>query len=94
MSVKIRVLKFIESVVHTRKSELAGIDIGLQLGHTHLLTYSACSLRLLQGYMNRLFTYRHNIHRDTLIYITHTLKTRCDSGIRTHLGKSKPKTTH
>jgi hypothetical protein len=33
--------------------------------------------------------YRHNIHRETLLSITHTLKTRCNAGIRTHLGKIK-----
>jgi hypothetical protein len=33
--------------------------------------------------------YRHHIHRDTLDSITHTLKTRCKSGIRTHLRKIK-----
>jgi hypothetical protein len=66
--------------------ELAGIDIGLQLGHTHILTDSACSLRLIQGYLNCPSAYRHNIHRDTLSSITHTLKTRCNAGIRTHLG--------
>ena len=76
---------------HTiNRAELAGIDIGLQLGHTHLLTDSACSLRLIQGYLNCPSAYRHNIHRDTLLSITHTLKTRCESGIRTHLlGKIK-----
>jgi ribonuclease HI len=72
---------------HTiNRAELAGTDIGL---HTHLLTDSACSLRLIQGYMNCTSTYRHNIHRDTLNSITLTLKTRCESGIRTHLGKIK-----
>jgi ribonuclease HI len=70
-------------------AELAGIDIGLQLGHTHLRTDSACSLRLIQGYSNCPSAYRHIIHRDTLLYITHTLKTRCDAGVRTHLGKIK-----
>ena len=75
---------------HTiNRAELAGIDIGLQLGRTHLLTDSACSLRLIQGYLNCPSAYRHNIHRDTLFSITHTLKTRCDAGIRTHLGKIK-----
>jgi ribonuclease HI len=65
---------------HTiNRAELAGIDIGLQLGHTHLLTNSACSLRLIQGYLNSPSAYRHNIHRDTLLSITHTLKTRCDA---------------
>jgi hypothetical protein len=39
--------------------------------------------------MNCPSAYGHNIHRHTLLSITHTLKTRCDSGIRTHLGKSK-----
>jgi hypothetical protein len=33
--------------------------------------------------------YRHHIHRDTLDSITYTLKTRCNSGISTHLGKIK-----
>jgi hypothetical protein len=33
--------------------------------------------------------YRHNIHRDTLLSTTHTLKLRCESSIRTHLGKIK-----
>jgi hypothetical protein len=71
-------------------AELAGIDIGPQLGHTHLLTDSACSLRLIQGYMNCSSAYRHIIHRDTLRSITHTLKIRCEpAGIRTHLVKVK-----
>jgi ribonuclease HI len=75
---------------HTiNRVELAGIDIALQLGHTHLLTDSACSLRLIQGYLNCPSAYIHNIHRDTLLSITHTLKTRCNAGIRTHLGKIK-----
>jgi hypothetical protein len=72
-----------------RPIQLAGIDIGLQLGHTRLLTDSACSLRLIQGYMICPSAYRHNVHRETLDSITHTLKTRCDSGIRTHIGKIK-----
>jgi hypothetical protein len=67
-------------------AELAGIDIGFQLGHTHLLVDSACSLRLIHGYPNCPSAYRHNLHRDTLTSITHTLQTRCESGIRTHLG--------
>jgi hypothetical protein len=46
-------------------------------------------LRLIHGYMNCPSAYRHNIHRDTLLSITNTLKTRCDSVIRTHLGKIK-----
>jgi ribonuclease HI len=76
---------------HTiNRAELAGIDIGLQIGHTHLLTdNNACSLRLIQGYINCPSTYRHNIHRDTLMSIAYTLKTRCESGIRTHLCKVK-----
>jgi ribonuclease HI len=75
---------------HTvNRAELASIDIGLQLGHTHLLTDSACSLRLIQGYLNCPSAYIHNIHRDTLLSITHTLKTRCDAGIRTQIGKIK-----
>jgi hypothetical protein len=64
-----------------------GIDIGLQLSHT--LKDSACSLRLIQGFMHCPSAYRHHIHRDTLNSITHTLKTRCKSGIRTYLGKIK-----
>jgi hypothetical protein len=33
---------------HTlNRAELSGIDIGLQLGHTQPLTFSACSLRLI-----------------------------------------------
>jgi hypothetical protein len=32
---------------------------------------------------------RHNIHRDTVELITQTLAARCNSGIRTHLGKVK-----
>jgi hypothetical protein len=29
---------------HTiNRAELAGIDIGMQLGHTHLLTYTMCA---------------------------------------------------
>jgi hypothetical protein len=39
--------------------------------------------------MNCPSPYRHNIHSGTLRSITHTLKTRCESGIRTHLGKIK-----
>jgi hypothetical protein len=39
--------------------------------------------------MNCPSAYRHNTHRDTLDSITRTLKTRCPSGIRTHLGKIK-----
>jgi ribonuclease HI len=75
---------------HTlNRAELAGIDIGLQLGRTHLLSESACSLRLIQGYLNCPSAYSHNIHRDTLLTITHTLQTRCDASIRTHLGKIK-----
>jgi hypothetical protein len=71
------------------RAEFAGIDIGLQLGHTHLLTDSAFSLGLIQGYMTYPSAYRHNIYRDTLDSITHTLKTRRESGIRTHLRKIK-----
>jgi ribonuclease HI len=75
---------------HTiNRAELTGIDIGLQLGHTHLLTDGACSLRLIQGYMNCPSAYRHNIHNDTLDSITYTLKTRCESCTRAHLGKIK-----
>jgi hypothetical protein len=66
-----------------------GIDIGLQLGHSNLLADSACSLRLIQGYLNSPSAYRHYIHRDTLLSTTHTIKTRGTSGIRTHLGKIK-----
>jgi hypothetical protein len=33
--------------------------------------------------------YRHNIHRETLLSVTQTLKARCNAGIRTHLGKIK-----
>jgi hypothetical protein len=78
---------------HTiNRAKLAGIDIGVQLGHTHLLTDSACSLRLIQSFTNYLSAYRHHIHRDILASITHTLKTRCMSGIRTHLGKIKAHT--
>jgi hypothetical protein len=37
---------------HTiNRAKLAGIDVGLQLCHTHLLMDSACLLRLIQGYM-------------------------------------------
>jgi hypothetical protein len=72
---------------HTiNRAELAGIYIGLQFGHTHLLTDIACSLRLIQGFMNCPSAHRHHIHSDTLESITHTLKTRCKLGIRTHLG--------
>jgi hypothetical protein len=71
------------------RAELAGINIALQLGHTHLLKDNACSLRLIQGYMNCPSAYRHNIQRDTLLSTTHALKIRCESGIRTHLGKIK-----
>jgi hypothetical protein len=39
--------------------------------------------------MNCPSAYRHHTHRDTLTSVTHTLKTRCTSGIRTHLGKIK-----
>jgi hypothetical protein len=71
----------------TIRAELACIDVDLQLGHTHLLTDSTCSLRLIAGFMPRLSAYRHHIHRETLKSITHTLRTRCTSGFRTHLGK-------
>jgi hypothetical protein len=76
---------------HTiNRAELAGIAIGLRLGHTHLLMDSACSLRIFtQGYMYCPTAYRHHIHRDTLDSMTHTLKTRCNFGIRTDLGKIK-----
>jgi ribonuclease HI len=75
---------------HTiNRAELAGIDIGLQIGHTLLLTYSACSLRLIQGHMNCPSAYRHDIHRDTLFSITHTLQARGESGIRTRICKIK-----
>jgi ribonuclease HI len=75
---------------HTiNRAELAGIDTGLQLGNTHLLTDSACSLRRIQGFMNCPSAYRHHIHRNTLNSNTHTLKTHCKSSIRTHLGKIK-----
>jgi hypothetical protein len=75
---------------HTiNRAKLAGIDIRLQLCHTHLFTGSACSLRLIQGFMNCPSADRHHIHRDTLASITNTLKTRCIRGIRTHLGKIK-----
>jgi hypothetical protein len=46
------------------RAELAGIDIGMQLGHTHLLTDSACSIRLVQGFMNCPSAYRHHTYRD------------------------------
>jgi hypothetical protein len=36
--------------------------------------------------MNCTSAYKHHIHRDTPNSITHTLKTRCMAGIRTHLG--------
>jgi hypothetical protein len=39
------------------RAKLAGIDIGLLLGHTHLLTDSACSLRLIKGFIRRLTAY-------------------------------------
>jgi hypothetical protein len=56
----------------------------------HQLPYVfACSLRLIHGYLSCPTTYRHNTHRDTLLSISHTLQTRCDAGIRTHLGKIK-----
>jgi hypothetical protein len=75
---------------HTiNRAQLAGIDIDLQLGHTLLLIDSACSLRLIQGFMNCPSAYRHHIHRDTLDSITHALKTHCYSDIRTHLCKIK-----
>jgi hypothetical protein len=59
------------------------------VGHTHLLPDSACSLRLIQGYLHCPSAYRHSIHCDTLSSITHTLNSRCTAGIRTHLGKIK-----
>jgi hypothetical protein len=62
---------------HTlNRAELGGIDVGPQLGHTHMLTDSACSLRLIQGFMRCPSTYRHRIHRKTLEWFTHTLHTR------------------
>jgi hypothetical protein len=63
------------------------IFIGLQLGHTHLLTDCGSSLYIIQGYLKCLSAYRHNIQRDTLLSITRTLKTYCNAGLRTHLGK-------
>jgi hypothetical protein len=69
--------------------ELAGIDVGLQFGHTHLLTDSACSLFLIKCSVRCPYAYQHHIHRETLEYITHNLYTRCTSGIRTHLGNIK-----
>jgi ribonuclease HI len=87
---RIKILVTSTPLSHTiNRAELASIDIGLQLGHTHLLTHSACSLRLIQGFLNCPSAYRHNIHRDTLLSTTHTLKTRRDAGIRTYLGKIK-----
>jgi hypothetical protein len=72
---------------HTiNRAELAGIDIGLQLNHTCLLTDNACSLRLIQGFMNCPSAFRHHIRRDALALITHTLKTCCTPCIRTRLG--------
>jgi hypothetical protein len=69
---------------HTiNRVELVGIDIGMQLGHTHLLTDNACSLRLIQSFMKCPPAYRHNIHRDTIESITHTLATLCDSSTHT-----------
>jgi hypothetical protein len=54
-----------------------------------MLTDNACSLRLIQGYINCLNNYRHRIHRETFESITNTIKSRCTSGLRTHLGKIK-----
>jgi hypothetical protein len=70
-------------------TELAGIDKGLQLGRTHLLTDSACSLRLIQGHMNYPNKYRHHIHHGIIESITNTVRSRLTFGIRTHLGKVK-----
>jgi hypothetical protein len=39
--------------------------------------------------MNCPSAYRYDIHRDTLGFTTHTLLTRCESGISTHIGKFK-----
>jgi ribonuclease HI len=87
---KIKILVTSTPPSHTiNRAEISGIDIGLQLARIHLLKDSACSLRLIKGYLNCPPAYRHNIHRDTLHSITHTLKTRCDAGIRRHLGKIK-----
>jgi hypothetical protein len=86
--IRVKILLTSSPPSHTiNRAEFAGIDIGLQLGHTPLLTDSACSLRLVQDFMNCSSAYRHHIHRDTLDLIAHSLKTRCKSGIRTHLGK-------
>jgi ribonuclease HI len=75
---------------HTINSaELAGIEIDLQLNHTHLLTDSACSLCLSKGLMRCATAYRHHIHREALELIPHALHTRSKSGIRTHLCKIK-----
>jgi hypothetical protein len=71
------------------RAELAGIDIGLQLGHAYLLTDSACSLLLIQGYVRSPTAYRHHIHHDTLESNTITLKTSCTSGIRYNICKIK-----
>jgi hypothetical protein len=68
------------------RAELASIDVGLQLGHNHLLTDNTCSPCLIKGFVNCPSAYRHHIHRDTLDFITHTLKIRYKLGIRTHLG--------
>jgi hypothetical protein len=60
---------------HTiNRAKVAGIDIGLQLGHTNLLTDSASSLRLNYGYMTCPNNYRHHIHNDTLESITNTIR--------------------
>jgi hypothetical protein len=72
---------------HTiNRAELVGTDLGLQIGHTHLLKDRAFSLRLIHGFMRCPSAYRHH---DTLESITHILYTRCTSGIRTYLGKIK-----
>jgi hypothetical protein len=81
---------------HTiNRSELARIDIGVQFGHEHLFSDSACSvahelklLRIIQCYLFRCPTpFRHHIHRETLGSIVTTRKIRSDARIRTHLCK-------
>jgi ribonuclease HI len=45
---RIQILVTFTPPIHTiNRAEVAGIDIGLQIDHTHLLTYNACSLRLI-----------------------------------------------
>jgi hypothetical protein len=60
---------------HTiNQAELVGIDIGMQLGHEHLLNDNACSILLFQGHMHCPTSFRYHIHRETFKSITNNLR--------------------